>query len=245
VEAFISGFRPYGVGTLEASFARQVVARSRPVSCGRARSLLWASSRLCAFGLRRGLSPDPEVLLRISVIERFVEQGCSSYTAGAKRTIRSNLLWLNHRLLDTELPLGALSRERSSAPYSPREISAYLALADAQPTEARRMRASGLISLGAGAGMLGTDLRMLKGTDIGMAHGAVVVCVSGSRARQVPVRAEFADHARQKQIHHGVSRNTGTGTSGTSRGVALIVKRRAELAHLDPAEYSGNLLRAG
>jgi integrase len=54
------------------------------------------------------------------------------------------------------------------------------------------MRASGLISLGAGAGLLAADLRMLRGTDVTRVNGAVIVSVSGSRQRLVPVRAEFS-----------------------------------------------------
>ncbi len=165
------------------------------MSLGRARSLLWAASRLAAFGTRRGLGLDPEVLLRVSVIERFSLQGCEKYSDSAKRTARSNLLWLSRRLLDKQPGLVALSRGRPGAPYSVSELSAYLALADAQPTQARRMRASGLIALGAGAGLLGVDLRLLKGTDVEELHGAVVVNVSGPRARVVPMRTEFSDRA--------------------------------------------------
>jgi hypothetical protein len=195
VEAVISGFRPYGVGPEEASFARLVVRSASPVSRGRAKSLLWASSRLAAFSTRRGLGLDPAVLLRVSSIERFLAEGCDNYSLGAKRTARSNLLWLSRQVHRTEPELASFGRERSSAPYSAAQLSAYLALADAQPTESRRMRASGLISLGAGAGLLGTDLRMLKGTDIRQLHRSVVVQVHGARARLVPVRAEFAGRA--------------------------------------------------
>ena len=39
---------------------------------------------------------------------------------------------------------------------SPAEIGGYLARADAQPTVAGRMRASGLVCLGAGAGLICT-----------------------------------------------------------------------------------------
>jgi hypothetical protein len=45
-----------------------------------------------------------------------------------------------------------LPRERAKARYTAAEIAGYLALADAQPTAARRMRAAGLVCLGAGAG---------------------------------------------------------------------------------------------
>jgi hypothetical protein len=39
---------------------------------------------------------------------------------------------------------------------NPAEIGGYLALADAQPTVAGRMRAAGLVCLGAGAGLIRT-----------------------------------------------------------------------------------------
>jgi integrase len=52
-----------------------------------------------------------------------------------------------------------------------------------------------LIALGAGAGLLGTDLRLLTGRDVLCRSGGVVVCVRGQRARVVPVREELAGRA--------------------------------------------------
>jgi hypothetical protein len=59
-----------------------------------------------------------------------------------------------------------LPRERAKKPYSAAEIAGYLALADAQPATARRMRAAGLVCLGAGAGLIRADLRAVRGTDV-------------------------------------------------------------------------------
>ena len=53
-------------------------------------------------------------------------------------------------------------------PYSPAEIGGFLALADAQPTTERRMRAAGLVCLGAGAGLIRGDLRDVRGSRRGM-----------------------------------------------------------------------------
>ena len=64
------------------------------------------------------------------------------------------------------------------------------ALADAQPTVARRQRASGLIALGAGAGLIGADLRLVRGDDVIERSGGVLVFVKGRSPRVVPVRAE-------------------------------------------------------
>jgi integrase len=80
-----------------------------------------------------------------------------------------------------------LPRERAKAPYTAAEIAGYLALADAQPTAERRMRAAGLVCLGAGAGLIRGDLRDARGTDVACRSGGVLVTVRGARPRTVPV----------------------------------------------------------
>src|SRR5207302_233428 len=68
------------------------------------------------------------------------------------------------------------------------------ALADAQPTRERRMRAAGLVCLGAGAGLIRGDLRDARGTDVARRSGGVLVTVRGARARTVPALDRY--HAR-------------------------------------------------
>jgi integrase len=92
------------------------------------------------------------------------------------------------QLYPADLPL---PRERSKRPYSPAEVSGYLALADAQPTAERRMRAAGLVCLGAGAGLIRGDLRDARGADVACRSGGVVVTVRGARPRAVPVLARY------------------------------------------------------
>ena len=94
-------------------------------------------------------------------------------------------------LYPADLPL---PRERAKQPYSPAEIGGYLALADAQPATGRRMRAAGLVCLGAGAGLIRGDLRDARGSDVFARSGGVVVTVRGARPRAVPVLARY--HAR-------------------------------------------------
>ena len=94
-------------------------------------------------------------------------------------------------LYPADLPL---PRERSKQPCSAAEISGYLALADAQPARERRMRAAGLVCLGAGAGLIRGDLRDARGTDVARRCGGVVVAVRGARARTVPALDRY--HAR-------------------------------------------------
>jgi hypothetical protein len=56
----------------------------------------------------------------------------------------------------------------------------------------RRARATALVCLAAGAGLIRADLRQARGTDITAAPGGVVVQVRGGRApRTVPVLARY------------------------------------------------------
>jgi hypothetical protein len=58
---------------------------------------------------------------------------------------------------------------------------------------ARRMRAGGLVCLGAGAGLAGADLRAVRGTDVICRSGGVIVEAGGARPRAVPVLSRYHD----------------------------------------------------
>lgn len=91
-------------------------------------------------------------------------------------------------LCPTDAPL---PRSRAKAPYTAAQIAGFLALADGQPTVARRMRASALVCLGAGAGLIRADLRAVRGRDVRRCAGGLVVDVAGARPRTVPVLARY------------------------------------------------------
>jgi integrase len=192
VAAAIAGWRGSGVGERAQAFTRAVVTAAAPASAGRARALLFAAARLAAFAESVGLELRPEVVLHASVIERFIVVGTPRVSAATRRTLRTNLRHLARR---AGPPLGpapaALPRERAKAPYTDAQVAGYLALAAAQPTEARRMRAGALVCLGAGAGVIGSELRHLTGREVVARSGGVLVLVGERRARAVPVRAEF------------------------------------------------------
>ena len=131
------------------------------------------------------------MLLHPSVIERFTAHA-PGLTGVTRRTLRTNLRYIARRVVPQLDPADApLPRERAKAPYTAAEIGGYLALADAQPTAARRMRAAGLVCLGAGAGLIRADLRAVRGTDIICRSGGVLVEVRGRRPRVVPVLARY------------------------------------------------------
>ncbi len=176
-----------------AAFARDVITRTRPEGRERAENLLWAAGKLADYGLGLGLEPMPEVLLHPSVTERFTR--CAPGLTGvARRTLRTNLRFIGRRVVPQLYPADMpLPRERAKKPYSPAEIAGFLALADAQPTMGRRMRAAGLVCLGAGAGLIRPDLRDVRGRDVACRSGGVVVTVRGTRPRTVPVLARYHD----------------------------------------------------
>ncbi|MGH8979570.1 MAG: hypothetical protein ACRDWE_00910 [Acidimicrobiales bacterium] len=188
----VSGFSGRTVSPEAARFAREVTAAAVPENPNRAKAFLFAASRLAAFGEAVGLELDAEVLLHPSVIERFCNPTTTALSAPTRRTVRTNLRAVARLVRPAGAPSLALSRERAKAPYSAPEIASYLALCDAQPTESRRQRAGALVCLGAGAGLVGADLKAVRGTDVVRRSGGVVVEVgSGRRPRTVPVLARF------------------------------------------------------
>jgi integrase len=175
-----------------AVFARAVVAAAGPTSRARAKALLFAASRAAAFAVTVGLELRPEVVFCPPVIERFIVANARELSAPTARTLRTNCRALGRALAAYPEPAPVrLPRERAKTPYSRAQISAYLALADAQPTTSRRLRAGAIICLGAGAGLVGADLGGVRGADVVARSGGVVVEVGGRHPRAVPVLERF------------------------------------------------------
>ncbi len=194
VAAYVGRWQPSSVSAEAAAFARDVITAVRPGGQERAKNLLWAAGRLADYAIRLGLEPVPEVVLHPSVAERFTR--CApGLSPVARRTLRTNLRFIGRRVVPQLYPADLpLPRERAKAPYSPAQIAGYLALADAQPALERRMRAAGLVCLGAGAGLIRGDLREVRGTDVACRSGGVIVTVRSARPRTVPVLARY--HSR-------------------------------------------------
>ena len=194
VAAYIGRWEPSSVSPEAAAFARVVVARTGPEGRERAKNLLWAAGKLAGWAVPLGLEAVPEVLLHPSVAERFTR--CApGLSPVARRTLRTNLRFIGRRVVPQLYPADVpLPGERSKKPYSAAQIGGFLALADAQPTAGRRMRAAGMVCLGGGAGLIRGDLREVRGGDVACRSGGVVVTVRGSRPRTVPVLARY--HAR-------------------------------------------------
>lgn len=190
--AVIAAYGPPSLSGAAAGFARVVAARAAPTTSARAKALLFAAGRLACFCERAGLELEPSVVLAEAVIERFVLCGCEGMAPATRRTLRTNLRALARALERYPPPVPIpLSRERAKQPYTDVEIAGYLRLAAAQSTVARRTRASVLVCLGAGAGVIGSELLHVRGSDISERSGGVIVLVSGARARPVPVLSRY------------------------------------------------------
>jgi integrase len=188
---YIACWRPSSVSAEAAVFARDVIGRLAPEGRERAKNLLWAAGKLADWATGLGLEAVPEVVLHPSVAERFTRTA-PGLSGAARRTLRTNLRFIGRRVVPQLYPADLpLPRERSKQPYSPAEIAGFLALADAQPTAERRMRAAGLVCLSAGAGLIRGDLRDVRGSDVIARSGGIVVAVRGQRPRTVPVLSRY------------------------------------------------------
>jgi integrase len=193
VTAYIGQWRPSSVSPQAAAVARDVITVTAPGGQERAKNLLWAAGKLADWAIGMGLEPVPQVLLHPSTAERFT-RSAPGLSGPARRTLRTNLRWIGRRVVPQFYPQDLpLPRERAKAPYTPAEISGYLALAGAQPAPARQMRAAALICLAAGAGLIRGDLRQARGDDVAERAGGVIVQVRGGSERAVPVLGRYQD----------------------------------------------------
>jgi integrase len=245
----ITGHSPVSLSGDVAAFARTVVAQAQPAHPARAKALLFAAGKLGTFATSVGLELVPEVVLSPSVIERCIVTEGAALGPATRRTLRSNLRFLATAALAGGPPAPVpLSRERAKAPYSAAEIDAYVALADAQPTRARKMRLTGLIALGAGAGLMGADLRGVTGRHVIERSGGLIVCVAGQRPRAVPVLARYHERLRAAAHFAGTGYVTG-GFSARRRnvtsGLVASIAGGMDLAAIDTSRLRATWLMSG
>jgi integrase len=245
VAAYIGRWEPSSVSPQAAAFARDVVMRAAPQGRDRAKCLLWAAGRLADYAASLGLELAPGVVLHPSTAERFTR--CAPGLTGvARRTLRTNLRFIGRRVVPHLYPADLpLPRERAKRPYSPAEVGGFLALADAQPSAERRMRAAGLVCLGAGAGLIGGDLRDARGTDVACRSGGVVVDVGGRRPRAVPVLARYHDRLLAAAAHAGdglVCGGDGPGRRNNTSALIGALDGGGGLPRLDPSRLRATWL---
>ena len=246
IDGYISRWRPSSVSPEAAAFARNVIAQAAPQGRERAKNLLWAAGKLADYALGLGLEAVPDVVLHPSTAERFTR--CAPGLSGvARRTLRTNLRFIGRRVVPHLYPQDLpLPRERAKSPYTAVEIGGFLALADAQPTLERRMRAAGLVCLGAGAGLIRGDLRDVRGSDVIARSGGLVVAVRGGRARAVPVLSRYHGPLLAAARFAGSGLVTGgadTGRRNLTTPLARALDGGSGLPRLDTSRLRATWLR--
>ncbi|MHB8533164.1 MAG: hypothetical protein ACYDC2_10635 [Solirubrobacteraceae bacterium] len=244
----VERYAPRSLSAPAAALARELVAAAAPSSAVRAKALLFAAGRLAAFAEQVGLELSAGVLLSEAVIERLILVGCDGLAPASVRTLRTNLRALARSLERYRQPAPTrLVRERAKAPYSAWEIDGYLRLAAALSTERRRMRASALICLGAGAGVIAGELRHVRGSDIVARAGGVLVRVEGRRARVVPVLDRYHDGLLESAAFAGSGLICGgrePGRRNVSDELCAALSADSSLPRLEPGRLRSTWLVA-
>jgi len=154
-----------------------------------------AATRLVAWCWETaGLPLDRHIVFNRDTIARFISVGCPELKAASRGNLRSQLLRMSE-ILAQPAPrrLKALPPSDPSAPYSADELVSLRSWASGQSTPGRRANASVLLALGAGAGLSASEIGELRIADIQVDELGVLVNVTGSRARSVPVLREWED----------------------------------------------------
>lgn len=246
--AAVERYAPRSLSEPAAAVAREAVAAAAPATPQRAKALLFAAGRLAAFAERVGLELPAGALLSEAVIERFVLCGCGGLAPASARTLRTNLRALARAIERYPQPPPApLARERAKAPYSACEIDGYLRLAAALSTERRRTRASALICLGAGAGVIAGELRHVRGSDIVARAGGVLVRVEGRRPRVAPVLDRYHDRLLESAAFAGSGLICGgrePGRRNVTDELCAALSRDSSLPRLEPGRLRSTWLVA-
>ena len=145
-------------------------------------------------------------LLDYDVIEAFCVAGLAGRAPATRGTYRSAL----YRLAEARHgPPGQrpapFPGAKAPAPYSPAERAELAAAAAAQRDPVKRSSALAMVVFGIGAGLRPGELVALRGSDVARHGRQVLVHVSGTAARVVPVISCYADRAA------GLARRAGSG----------------------------------
>jgi len=154
-----------------------------------------AATRLVAWCWETaGLPLDRHIVFHRDTIARFISVGCPELKPASRGNLRSMLLRMSE-ILGQPAPrrLKALPPSDPSAPYSAEELVSLRSWASGQSTASRRANASVLLAIGAGAGLSAFEIGELRVADIQVDELGVLVNVTGSRARSVPVLREWED----------------------------------------------------
>jgi integrase len=153
---------------------------------------------LSRFAATRGIPASREFLLDYDVIEAFCVAGLPGARPSTRGTYRSALYRLATPVHGQPGRRGTpFAGAKPPPPYSPAERAELAALAAAQRDLVKRRSALAMVVFGIGAGLRPGELAALRGSDIARRGRRVVVRVTGSRQRLVPVASRYAGRATE------------------------------------------------
>jgi len=195
LSAVIDRFRPervpdeawHRIGDL----VRAAVAATEPSGRYRAHTLLNCGTQLAYWADTVGQPMTPETLFDPETIDRFIVEGCAHLSLGSRQNYRAQLWRVGEAVLGQSIfparPLSMGERPNPREPYCDDEITALVAWCRALPSERLRRNCLAVMALGLGAGLSSQEMIRALGTDVATDAEGVVIGVTGTRQRTVPV----------------------------------------------------------
>lgn len=148
-------------------------------------------NQVANFAWLRGIPLTTDDLFTDGVISWYLRD--TDLTDATRATYRSRLVSVARAINPNagQMLLLSYGKREPHRPYSDREAAELWAWARGQGTEHRRQSAQVLVALGLGAGLLRTDIALLRARDLRADHDGVLIDVPGSSERQVPVLARW------------------------------------------------------
>jgi len=174
-------------------FTIEAVALAAPPSTRDARRFLTPVAQYVAWQWMSGVPLDRQ--------EMFTPPGVTSFirtqTKHLKFKTREHYEWILDQVVaavvgpPVQPPKAVPGRGAPVKPYTLAEEHAYRVMARNQATPHRRQNAEVLLALGFGAGLVAGDIIAIRGEHVVRVSDGVEIHVPGSRARVVPVFAEW------------------------------------------------------
>ena len=145
------------------------------------------------------LELERETVFAPATIFRFMESR-TDLESGSRATVRSTLLRISERLIGPTEGVRDVRRYtnmQGKIPYTKAERISLRSFMRGQGTEYRRRNVRVIIALGAGAGLTPSELMLIHTKHVEDTGDALLVHVPGSRARTVPVFAEWEELLRE------------------------------------------------
>ncbi len=174
-------------------FASEVARTAGPNSGSHYAKFHGPTKAICLWAVAQGMALDPEVIFTPDNVERFVLEA-KGLEDNTKATYRSALRLVGERVT-TKAPWEPrpvrFARRELAIPYTASEMAKLADWSKALNTELKRRTVQATIVLCAGAGLTASEAVAAKACHIRQLGELLIVGVSGDRARDVPVRAEY------------------------------------------------------